>query len=106
MKHLKVNNETEIAVREPHLTVRDNRLYNTRTNEFEGMDGDRVEFTRKDEQGTWLVTGIVKGYTTEDSIPIRGVETPYKPMEGTKKTVEHISSVTEVLDDEMKAATS
>ena len=94
---IKVNGRW-ITVNEPYLHVRDNRLYNTKTKEEEGVDGDIVEFKEKREDGrTWIVKGDVDGYTNGKEIRLKFHDDVYK--EPKTKIVEHIYMITDVKGD-------
>jgi hypothetical protein len=90
---IKINRETTIDVNESFLIVKDNKLYNTKTKKYEGVEGDIITFYIETSNGgkSWA-RGYVEGYTCGNNIKLRGIDTPY--VAATISLVEHISSVT------------
>lgn len=87
-----VSNGFEIEVAEKHLIVKDNKLYNTETKKYEGVEGDIVTFVTQLPSGHKVQTrGVVDGYTDGDTVKLRGVKLPYVYV--TDKTVEHTYTV-------------
>lgn len=100
---VKINNELQIDITEDCLIVKDGKLFNTKTKEYEGVEGDIIEFiTAADGVRVWH-RGIVEGYTYCEKIKLRGKDTS-KYENVTKKLIEHISNVVcnedENFDDE------
>ena len=91
-----INNSKTINVIEQCLVVKNNKLFNTMTNQYEGIDGDSIEFITTDSSGEQcVIRGIVKGYTCNRRIELRGVHAVYATANGTGKNITHISSITE-----------
>ena len=93
-----VSNGFEIEINEEHLVVKDNKLYNTETNNYEGVEGDCVTFTTFLPSGHSVQTrGVVNGYTDGDVVKIRGVKLPYVHV--MDKMVEHTYTVTSLEEE-------
>ena len=62
-----VNDVTTLTIDNPDIKVREGKLYNTKTQLFEGVQGDTVWFLV--DRGGWYVStrGIVDGYTDYQS---------------------------------------
>lgn len=87
-----VNNEKTFEVKEDFLTVKDKKLYNKVTKEYEGVDGDIVSFERLSDKNTVIITrGTVDGYTCNKYIKMKGVESPFTNCERIR--YEHVSVV-------------
>ena len=110
---IEINENIILTVFEKCLIVKGDKLYNTNTEEYEAVDGDKVKFCIVNDRGVnvW-VSGIVDGYTCNRRIKLRGVRELYATKQGTKKTIEHISRITDSdceeeeadsYDDKMKA---
>lgn len=84
-----INGEEEIVIPEPYLIIEKQRLYNTKTKQYEGIDGDIVSFTHKNTN----LSGMVEGYTHGAYVKIRGVEKPF--IDAEKKEITHISTIEE-----------
>ena len=100
-----VNDITEITVDSPDLRVKDGKLYNTKTQLFEGVQGDAIWFLV--DKGGYYVSkrGLVAGYTDFKTVKLIGndeVFTAYSEF----KRIEHVSTVRQIDDeDELLAAT-
>jgi hypothetical protein len=95
---VKLENGTLLNIEEENIVVKDKKLYNTKTKQFEGVDGDRVYFTTFLSGGTKCITsGNVEGYTNEKRIKLRGALKTYENFRDVN--VEHFHSV-EVYTDE------
>lgn len=79
-----------IEVTEKELVVKDKKLYNTKTKEFEGVEADLVEIQYKKDGKTYGLRGSVGGYTCGSHVVIRP---NYEFNEVTTKKFEHISPV-------------
>lgn len=90
---IKVNKDRILDVKEEHLIVKDKMLYNTKTKEYEGVDGDIASFEFEEDGRTVCFSGSVESYTCDDKVCIRGCNEPYLAP---KKKITHIS----VVDDE------
>lgn len=92
---IEINNSTVLDIKEDYLIIKNNRLFNTTTKQFEGVDGDIVTFYVKTSSGgkSWT-RGTVDGYTCGRSIKLRGVKTPYEVAEGCLKTIDYVSAIT------------
>lgn len=95
---IEVNKDYKIEIKEDYLVVKDKKLYNTKTKEFEGVEGDIIEFKFSTGGGKELgYRGYVDGYTSDKFVKIRGVDKVHTNI--VSKKVEHISSVTDFTDD-------
>ena len=95
---IEVNKEYKIEVKEDYFIVKDKKLYNTRTKEFEGVEGDIVEFSFTAENGKPSgYRGYVDGYTTDKYVKIRGIEKVHTNI--LSKKIEHISIVTDFTNE-------
>jgi len=100
---IEINNSKVIEVEEKHLIVKNGRLYNSTTKQYEGIEGDRVTFFTITDLGSKCYTsGTVDGYTCDNRVKLRGVEKPYTIGEGCLKTVEHLSRITNSDSEEEK----
>lgn len=100
-----VNDVTTLTIDNPDIKVREGKLYNTKTQLFEGVQGDTVWFLV--DRGGWYVStrGIVDGYTDYRTVKLVGKEEPYTAYSEFKR-IEHLSTVKVVDDeDELLAAT-
>lgn len=102
-----INNSKTINIIDQCLVVKNNKLFNIMTNQYEGIDGDLIEFITLDSKGEQtVVTGVVKGYTCNRRIELKGVNCLYATVNGTGKNITHVSSITETdckYEEEMKA---
>jgi hypothetical protein len=91
--YIKVNGDRVFEVTEENLVIKDDKLYNTQTKRYEGVDGDIVEFIRKDGSNNVRCRGTVDGYTCGSRVKIRGVD---KVNEDSRDvSITHISSITD-----------
>ena len=98
---IEVNKNLVLDIKEEHLIIKNNKLYNTITKQVEGVDGDIVTFPILNEKGTkTLVRGTVDGYTCGNMVKLRGVEKPYSALEGEPKVFEHLTKITEDLKED------
>ena len=90
---IKVNcNNNVIDVPEPYLEVRDRRLYNNVTKQYEGHDGELASFILKHEDGkVYEHRGTIDGYTCSGRVKFRGNDTVYTGI--TNLSLERISVV-------------
>lgn len=87
-----VNNEKTFDVNENCLVVKNNKLYNKTTKEYEGVDGDIVSFERMSDKHTIIITkGTVDGYTCGKHIKMKGIDKPFTDCERIR--YEHVSVV-------------
>jgi len=86
---IEINNDFTINVTEDFLTVKDKKLYNKNTKQFEGVDGDIVYFTRNEKV---LCGGTVDGYTCGGKIKIRGRKETFENV--TEIHFERVSVIT------------
>lgn len=93
---IEINRSTVLDIKEDCLIIKNNRLFNTTTKQFEGVDGDIVTFyiTSKTGGKCWT-RGTVDGYTCGRRIKVRGVEQPYEAAEGCLKVIDYISRITD-----------
>ena len=91
-----VNCSIRIEVTEPNIIVKDKRLYNTKLDCYEGVDGDYVSFDTEDNGRIMTVSGVVDGYTNGRYVKIRGVKEPYDVP---RKSIQRVSSVSLCDDD-------
>lgn len=98
---IEINENLILTVFEKCLIVKDGKLFNTNTNEFEAIDGDKIRFCITNNFGVdcWI-GGTVDGYTCNRRIKLRGVRELYATKQGSKKTIEHLSKITDSDYDE------
>lgn len=91
---IRLDNGKSINVVEKCLTVINGKLYNTDTQQYEGLDGDKVEFYFTNQHGhqCW-VRGTVDGYTCNRRIKLQDVNELYATSLNSKKVINHISKV-------------
>lgn len=91
---IRLDNGKSINVVEKCLTVINGKLYNTDTQQYEGLDGDKVEFYFTNQHGhqCW-VRGTVEGYTCNRRIKLQDVNELYATSLNSKKIINHISKV-------------
>lgn len=92
---IKVNDTHEFEIEEQNLFVKDKKLYNSDTKQFEGVEGDIVEFIHNEDGRKVLLRGTVDKYTNSGVVKIRGREETYK-TDPTKMKMEHLSVVEEI----------
>ena len=94
---IKTNFGHEIKIDKPNLIVKDDKLYNTDTKKFEGLDGDRICVNRTLENGQKMSsTGTVEGYTYNGAIKLRGVKEAYQ---SDSYAIEHVVKIKDFIDD-------
>jgi hypothetical protein len=93
---IRLNNGKTLNIVEKSLIVRNGKLFNVVTKEYEGVDGDDINFCIPTTSGgkCW-VFGVVDGYTCNRRIVMRGSKTPYAMMESTNKNITHKSRIVE-----------
>ena len=93
---IEINNSKTLTILEQNLIVKNHRLYNTVTKEYEAIDGDKIQFCIKTDKGakTWI-SGIVEGYTCNRRIKLKGVNELYAAMENVGRVIEHLSTITD-----------
>ena len=91
---IRLDNGKSINVVEKCLTVINGKLYNTDTQQYEGLDGDKVEFYFTNQHGhqCW-VRGTVEGYTCNRRIKLQDVNELYATSLNSKKIINHISKI-------------
>ena len=89
---IEINNDKYLEVNEENLIVKDKRLYNKDTKQFEGVNADIVSFELNENGKDVTWRGTVDGYTNGSTIKLRGIDKPFKNAKNVK--VEHISVVT------------
>ena len=95
---VKLDNGVLVSIKEDHFVVKDKKLYNAKTKQFEGVDGDRVYFTTFLCGGTKCITsGNVDEYTNEERIKLKGVKKTYENFRDVN--IEHFHSVEVYTDD-------
>ena len=100
---IEVNNSKILDIVEEHLIIKNNKLYNNVTKQYEGIDGDRVTFYVNTTSGNKCWTsGTIDGYTCGRRVKLRGVEQPYEIAEGCLKIIDPISRITETDCDAKK----
>ncbi len=93
---IKINNEYILEVTDKNLIVQDKKLYNKDTKLYEGVSGDIVSFDLNKDGKIWSFRAPIDTYTCGTRIPIYGTQEPYHAE---KKTITHISVVSEYIDD-------
>lgn len=101
---IRLNNGRVLNVLDKCLIVKNGKLYNVVTKQYEGVDGDDVNFCIPTTSGgkCW-VFGVVDGYTCNRRIVMKGSKTPYAMMEGTDKNIKHKYRIIEtdgIIDNE------
>ena len=100
---IQIDNSTILDIVEDYLIIKNNKLYNNNTKQYEGVEGDRVTFIVTKPSGTKCQTsGIVDGYTCGRRVKIRGVEQPYDADENCEKVIETLSRITDTDCDSTK----
>ena len=87
---IRLNNGKVLNVVDKCLVVKNGKLFNEVTKQYEGVDGDDVNFCIPTTSGgnCW-VFGVVEGYTCNRRIVMRNTKTPYAIKEGTEKNIKH-----------------
>ena len=92
---IEVNGSKQIEITEDNLVIKNGRLFNNVTKQYEGIDGDRVTFLSLiSPNSKCLTSGTVDGYTCGQRVKLSGVDVPYEAIEGSTKEIEHISTIT------------
>ena len=93
---IEINNSKTLTIVEQNLIVKNHRLYNTVTDEYEALDGDKVQFCIKTETGgrQWI-SGIVEGYTCNRRIKLKGVNELYAAEPSAWKVIARCSAITD-----------
>ncbi len=110
--YIEVDNCKVINVVEKCLIVKDKRLYNTVTKQFEGVEGDGVTICYLNAVGEkcW-VSGTVEGYTCNRRVKLRGNPCLFSCAEGTIKIINVLATITdtdceeEEVNEEVKTQT-
>ena len=93
---IEINNSKTVNVAEYSLIVRDKKLFNIVTNEFEAIDGDKITFCALDiHNHKFWVSGTVDGYTCNRRIKLKNVNELFACAIGTRKTIVHNSIITD-----------
>jgi len=91
---IEINGSREVEVTEDFLVVKDKTLFNNKTKQREGLDGDIVTFNRTSGPHQVWCRGTVDGYTCGNRIKLRGVEKIYDDVFNIK--FEHLSTITKL----------
>jgi len=95
---IKTNNNKEIEITESYLVIKDKKLFNKQTGCYEGLDGDKICFSKSLEGGYKVTTaGTVDGYTNNGNIRLKGVVIPYKIVGG--YSIEHTTIIVDYTDE-------
>lgn len=90
---IKVNGDYVFDIKEDYLMIKDKKLFNTNTKQYEGVEGDIVSFKYKTNSGEIKgYRGYVDGYTNGVSVKIRGINITYTNL--VEQKIEHVSTVT------------
>lgn len=92
---IKINNEYILEITDNNLIVQDKKLYNKDTKQYEGVSGDIVSFDLVENGKICSFRAPIDTYTCGKRIPTYGRSEPYY---ADKKTITHLSVVTEYLD--------
>lgn len=95
-------------VKEDYLIVKNERLFNTKTKKFEGIEGDIISFNYDNGDIKGGYKGYTEGYTNGVTARIRGIDKTFNVVGEIK--VEHISRISASenginLDKELELAT-
>jgi len=100
---IEINNSKVLDIKEECLIIKNNKLYNNVTKQYEGVDGDIVTFYVATSNGGQCWTrGTVDGYTCGRMVKLRGVEKPYEIAEGCIKVIDKVSSITDAEYEDKK----
>lgn len=93
---IEINNSIVFDVYEKCLIVKNGKLYNTNTNEYEAIEGDKITFcsSTNTNSETWI-HGTVENYTCNRRVKLKGICELYAIKLGTKKIIQHLSSITD-----------
>lgn len=85
-----------IKIDDACIIVKNGRLFNTVTKQFEGVDGDRVTFYVNGENGNkcWI-SGTVDGYTCNRRVKLKGVNKLYAIASDCTKVIDSLSRITD-----------
>lgn len=94
--HIEINNSKTLTIVEQNLIVKNHRLYNTVTDDYEALDGDKIQFCIKTPTGgrQWI-GGIVEGYTCNRRIKLKGVNELYAADPTAGRVIERCSVITD-----------
>ena len=93
---IEINNSKTLTILEQNLIVKNHRLYNTVTNEYEALDGDKIQFCVISANGSKVwIGGTVEGYTCNRRIKLKGVNELYAAAQGVGKVIERCSTITD-----------
>jgi hypothetical protein len=81
-------------VNEDYLEVKNERLYNTKTRSYEGIEGDIISFNYDNDGVKGGYKGYVDGYTNGVTARIRGIDKTFNVVGPISVT--HISRVSDV----------
>ena len=94
---IEINHDKTITILEPNLVIRNGKLFNTDTNEYEAINGDKVEFSTTDCKGNhFWISGIVQGYTCNRRIQLKGSAELYACDSNVKKIITHRAIITRI----------
>ena len=86
----------KFQVNEDYLEVKNERLYNTKTRSYEGIEGDIISFNYDNDGVKGGYKGYVDGYTNGVTARIRGIDKTFNVVGPISVT--HISRVSDVED--------
>ena len=86
----------KFQVNEDYLTVKNERLYNTKTKSYEGIEGDIISFNYNNDGVKGGYKGYVDGYTNGVTARIRGIDKTFNVVGPISVT--HISRISDVED--------
>ena len=86
----------KFQVNEDYLVVKNERLYNTKTKSYEGIEGDIISFNYNNDGVKGGYKGYVEGYTNGVTARIRGIDKTFNVVGPISVT--HISRVSDVED--------
>ena len=86
----------KFRVNEDYLEVKNERLYNTKTRSYEGIEGDIISFNYDNDGVKGGYKGYVDGYTNGVTARIRGIDKTFNVVGPISVT--HISRVSDVED--------
>ena len=97
---IEINGSRKVEVSEPYLVVDENskRLYNKKSKETEGIDGDIVSFIIEGGEHPMRMKGPVDGYTCGKTVKIRGVDKLFENVK--EKIIDHVSVITDTANSE------
>jgi hypothetical protein len=86
----------KFQVNEDYLEVKNERLYNTKTRSYEGIEGDIISFNYDNDGVKGGYKGYVDGYTNGVTARIRGIDKTFNVVGPISVT--HISRISDVED--------